>query len=326
MLAGIAAAFVAEFAKSDPARAAWDQIQDLLSLRGKPKPASPAILSGYELEKLDGMSPQRQAEILLERAVNHYQGSNDQIAERVDRWRGKIKLTPKLNALAVAAINSNDLRVRAAALEIDLAAYGLPKTSATIDQLERQASSANQATRIWALWALGLMANRGVETERVTQFLIARLSDPNEEIRHWAVEGLAYVGTDETIPPLMKTFRDDPSQLVRERAACSLAQSGMLTQEQRADDRASTSGLGRRHVARSRDTRLYLSRAPGHHRAKNPGRRHSLAHLVHHNSLAIPGSRRFFYSSIFATCTSNPVFGNRDVSSNTLYPSPEISV
>ena len=85
------------------------------------------------------------------------------IAERVDRWRGKIKLTPKLNALAVAAINSNDLRVRAAALEVDLAAYGLPKTSATIDQLERQASSANQATRIWALWALGLMANRGVE-------------------------------------------------------------------------------------------------------------------------------------------------------------------
>ena len=233
VLAGIAAAFVAQFAKSDSARAAWDQIQDLLSLRGKPKSASPAILSGYELEKLDGMSPQRQAEILLERAVNHYQGSNDQIAERVDRWRGKIKLTPKLNALAVAAINSNDLRVRAAALEVDLAAYGLPKTSATIDQLERQASSANQATRIWALWALGLMANRGVETERVTQFLIARLGDPNEETRHWAVEGLAYVGTDETIPPLMKAFRDDSSQLVRERAACSLAQSGMLTQEQR---------------------------------------------------------------------------------------------
>ena len=142
-------------------------------------------------------------------------------------------LTPKLSALAVAAINSNDLRVRAAALEIDLAAYGLEKTPASVNQLEQQANDSVQATRIWALWALGLMANRGVETERVTQLLISRLNDPDVETRHWAVEGLAYVGTDETIAPLLKSFHDDPSQLVRERAACSLAQSGMLKQEQR---------------------------------------------------------------------------------------------
>jgi hypothetical protein len=179
------------------------------------------------------MSPQKQSELLLERAVNHYDGANDQIAERVDRWRGKIKLTANLNSLAVAAINSNDLRVRAAALEIDLAAYGLQKTQASVDQLEQQASGNNHATRIWALWALGLMANRGVETERVTHFLIAQLNDPDADVRHWAVEGLAYVGTDETIAPLLKTLRYDPSQLVRERAACNLAQSGMLKQEQR---------------------------------------------------------------------------------------------
>jgi len=47
------------------------------------------------------------------------------------------------------------------------------------------------------------------------------------------VEGLAYLGTNETIAPLLQIFHDDPSPMVRERAACSLAQSGMLTQEQR---------------------------------------------------------------------------------------------
>ena len=35
------------------------------------------------------------------------------------------------------------------------------------------------------------------------------------------------------ILPLLKAFHDDPSPLVRERAACSLAQSGMLRPEQR---------------------------------------------------------------------------------------------
>jgi HEAT repeat protein len=233
IVCGVVGALVFQFVGSEKGRAAWEQFQELISLHGKPEPASPAVLSGHELEKLENAPAQRQAELLLERAVNHYEGANDEIAARVDGWRGKIKLTNRLNSLAIAAINSNDLRVRAAALEVDLAAYGLEKTPASVDQLQQQAASGNQATRIWALWALGLMANRGVETAHVTQFLIGHLNDSDIETRHWAVEGLAIVGTDETIQPLLKTMHDDPSQMVRERAACSLAQSGMLKQEQR---------------------------------------------------------------------------------------------
>jgi len=41
------------------------------------------------------------------------------------------------------------------------------------------------------------------------------------------------VGTTSTIAPLLETMHNDPSALVRERAACSLAESGMLTHEQR---------------------------------------------------------------------------------------------
>jgi HEAT repeat protein len=52
-------------------------------------------------------------------------------------------------------------------------------------------------------------------------------------IRYWAIEGLAYLGTDEVITPLLDTFRNDPSPMIRERAACGLAQSGMLSERQR---------------------------------------------------------------------------------------------
>jgi HEAT repeat protein len=98
-----------------------------------------------------------------------------------------------------------------------------------------QSNSSDHARKIWALWALGLIGNRGVETERVVEVLTEHLQSKrdDEDSRRWAVEGLALVGTSSTIAPLLQAMHDDASLLVRERAACSLAQSGMLTQEQR---------------------------------------------------------------------------------------------
>ena len=83
------------------------------------------------------------------------------------------------------------------------------------------------------LWSLGLMGNRGVETDRVVQALTAHLKDSDEDSRRWAVEGLALAGATGTIEPLLQTMHDDPSAIVRERAACGLAESGMFTPEQR---------------------------------------------------------------------------------------------
>lgn len=221
------------FAGTSSARAAWNQIADLLSLQGKPQPASPAILSQHEIESLDQQSPQNQAQLLLERSINHYDGANDQIAARVDGWRGKLKLTSQLNSQITTGMNSNDLRVRAAAIEVDLAALDQPKTPENLDRLVQQAESGSQQQRVWALWTLGLLGNRGVEPQRAGEVLISQLHDSDPEIRHWAVEGLAYLGTDDIIAPLLQTFHDDPSPMVRERAACSLAQSGMLNEQQR---------------------------------------------------------------------------------------------
>ena len=60
-------------AGSGSLRAAWEPIARFVSLQDAPKPASASVLSEHEIEALDGMAPQSQAELLLERAINHYQ-------------------------------------------------------------------------------------------------------------------------------------------------------------------------------------------------------------------------------------------------------------
>jgi hypothetical protein len=214
-------------------RAAWEQIAEFLSLKGKPEPASANVLSEHEIELLDSMAPQDQATLLLERSINHYRGANDQIAARVYRWRGRITLDARLNNLFVTGLNSDDLRVRAAAIEVDIAARNLEKSDATVDRLETVARTGEQGPRANALWDLGLLGNRGVQPDRIGDILLASIHDSNVNIRYWAVEGLAYLGTDATIEPLLQIFHDDPSPMIRERAACGLAQSGMLSAAQR---------------------------------------------------------------------------------------------
>lgn len=196
-------------------------------------PASASVLSEHEIEALDGMSPQRQAELLLERSINHYRGANAEIAARAGRWRGRISLDARLNNLFVTAINSDDLAVRVAGIEVVIAARGLTKDGATVDRLEPIARTADQGHRVNALWDLALLGNRGVEPGRIFEILMASLHDENQNIRYWAVEGLAYLAADESIEPLLDMFHDDPSPTIRERAACGLAQSGMFSAEQR---------------------------------------------------------------------------------------------
>ena len=69
-------------------------------------PASANVLSEHETEALDGDAAAGPGELLLERAINHYRGANEQIAARVRGWRGEITLDEKLNHLFMTAINS----------------------------------------------------------------------------------------------------------------------------------------------------------------------------------------------------------------------------
>jgi hypothetical protein len=189
--------------------------------------------SARDLQQLDRMVPQRQAETLLQLAVAQNATAPEQIASHVEQWQGKLRWDSQMASLTTAALNSNDMRVRESGVEVELAAYGLAKNSASLESLLNTAESANHSQKIWALWALGLMANRGVQADQVLQVLIAHLKDSDEDSRHWAVESLALTGSDQAMEPLLKAMHDDPSALVRERAACGLAQSGLFTPEQR---------------------------------------------------------------------------------------------
>lgn len=220
-------------AGSGSLRAAWEPIARFVTLQDAPKAASANVLSEHEISGLSGMPPQLQAELLLERAINHYRGANDQIAARVDGWRGRIKSEGRLKDLFITAINSDDLTVRVAGIEVNIAARNLTKDVSTVDRLEPIARSGEQGPRANALWDLALVGNRGVEQDRVADILLSSIHDDNVNIRYWAVEGLAYLATDAALTPLMDVFHDDPSAMIRERAACGLAQSGMFSASQR---------------------------------------------------------------------------------------------
>src|SRR5207248_3587156 len=114
---------------------------------------------------------QSQAETTLQRAIAGDQAEKAEISDHLDAWRGKIEFSDRLNALITSGLNSDDLEVRGAAIDVDLAALNVSKTSASVDNLERQALTGPQNQRVWALWTLGLLGNRGVESERISRIL-----------------------------------------------------------------------------------------------------------------------------------------------------------
>jgi hypothetical protein len=203
-----------------------------LPVPGKWVAADHSKLSEHNIEWMQTQPPQVEAEFLLSAAINHDKGATDWINKLVEGWHGKLRRTQKWEDLQDTALYANDLRVRAAAIEINLAVNNLAKTDETADRIMRSAES-NPGNRPWAAWELGMLANRGVAPERIHSLLVNYIHDPEQQTRFWAVEGLAHIGTDETIKDFLDVFRSDVSMEVRERAGCSLAKSGMLTREQR---------------------------------------------------------------------------------------------
>ena len=203
-----------------------------LALPGRPVPADHSKLSEHNIEWVETQPPQEQMEFLLGAAVNHDVGAAAMIQKMVDDWRGKLHRTPRWETLQDTALYSNDLRVRAAAIEINLAVMNLKKTDETADRLIASAEK-TPGNRPWAAWELGMLANRNIETGRIHELLESWLHDSNQQVRFWSVEGLAHLGTDGTIKNFLDVFRNEPALEVRERAGCSLAKSGMLTREQR---------------------------------------------------------------------------------------------
>jgi hypothetical protein len=217
--------------KPTSARVVWEQFARMIEFKGT-RIASPAKIAATVNVNLAALSPQAQAVFLLKETVNDYEAGGGRLLSHMESWRGELMMTPQLTNLLDLGLNSPDLRVRAAAIEMELVAYDLPKRRESSDLLIERIAN-DPAGRSWALWMLGAIGNRGIEPEQALRTLIQYSHDADEKTRFWAVEGMSLLGTDATIPALLDIFRNDPSLEVRERAGSALAQSGMLTKQQR---------------------------------------------------------------------------------------------
>ena len=213
-------------------RAAWARLAGFISIGEEPVPGAPAAKPELPAASLSGLSGQQQAELLMNAAINRDARAAELILARAQEWRGRLKLTPELTGTLQTALNDHDLRSRAAALEVYLAVYNVAKTPRSAAHL-RDVAQRDAKGRGWALWMLGALGNRGIDPDAALKTLLAHAHDSEQQTRYWTVEGLAQLGSDGTVAPLLDAFQNDAARQVRERAANSLAQSGMLTHEQR---------------------------------------------------------------------------------------------
>jgi len=86
-------------------------------------------------------------------------------------------------------------RWRAAALEIELAGYNLPKRAEKrgINLIEPHSPRAFGAS-LGAVGCWACSVNRGVETRRAFVTLMDHRNDPDEQTRYWTIEGLSLLG------------------------------------------------------------------------------------------------------------------------------------
>jgi hypothetical protein len=211
--------------------ASFDQVQ-AATLPGNSGSTAGQPTAPLSLEAISRLAPQSQAEHLLERAIARDFESLDALNNKLPLWRGQLRNTDHLYDLVHTALNSDDMRVRASAIEVNLAANNIDETPDSVARLIQQLH-ADPADRTTALWQLGALGNRGIEQKLVLAQLLHYVHDGSEVTRYWAVEGLALLGTDATVDPLLDRFAHDPSARVRKRAGCNLAKTGMLTKEQR---------------------------------------------------------------------------------------------
>jgi hypothetical protein len=190
-------------------------------------------LSEVEREIVEALPPQQQAERLLQYAISHHKGATDEIKARVKGWRGVITTTAAMATLLDVARNGADLRVRAAAIEIELAAANMAKTAGQVDVLLARIAESPKDSR-WETYMLGLLGNRGVETDRIHSELRTLALNDDHMLRYQAYAAISNLGTDDSVADLVRAFHRDPSRDVQiNGGGCGLAHCGMLTRAQR---------------------------------------------------------------------------------------------
>ena len=204
----------------------------LTPAKSSPHQLARSPLRDLDLQHLQTLPEQAQAEELLGRAIQHDTRALDLFEENIGFWHG-LQRTANMNELERRSQFSTDLRVRHANADLNLAIDGVPKTDASVDALITQAQ-ADPAHRAYSVYVMGMLAGRGVGYDRIYPVLVdyAR-NDPNPQVRQWAVEGMRYLGTDEALEQLFDSFTHDPSDAVRNRAGCNVSDCGNFMRKQR---------------------------------------------------------------------------------------------
>ena len=194
-----------------------------------------ALLTDDDVQRIQQLPMQDQAEELLERAIEHDPRALDLFEQNVGspEWLGKIKLTERMKELERRSEFSNDLRIRFANADLNLSMDGWQKNDEGADKLIERARSDAQY-RASAVYFMGMMAGRGIAYDRLYPALLEYAKhDPNSMVRVWAVEGMRYLGTDEALDQLFDSFVNDPSEQVRDRAGCNVSDCGNFKRAQR---------------------------------------------------------------------------------------------
>src|SRR4051794_40451689 len=87
LLAGVAYAVGVVLFAITSAAPAHAQLQNRAASR-----TSAPRLSDHEIEALPSMSPEAQAELLMERAINHYHGALELIEKNTPSWYGHVQV------------------------------------------------------------------------------------------------------------------------------------------------------------------------------------------------------------------------------------------
>jgi HEAT repeat protein len=190
-------------------------------------------MTDEDAERVLALPAQDEAEELLERAIEHDPRALELFEQHVEEWTGHISLTARMKELERRSEYSSDLRVRFANADINLTLDGWQKNEQAADMLIERARS-DVKYRAAAVYFLGMLAGRGVAYEKIHPVLLNYAKhDPNPYVRQWAVEGMRYLGKDETLDELFESFTQDPSNNVRDRAGCNISDCGNFKRAQR---------------------------------------------------------------------------------------------
>jgi HEAT repeat protein len=211
------------------------------SVTAKASPAKRTVHVAYspltdeDVQRIQQLPVQNQAEELLERSIEHDARALDLFEQNIEspEWLGKIRLTDRMKELERRSEFSRDLRVRYANADLNLSMDGWQRNDEGADKLIERARDDAQY-RATAVYFMGMMAGRGIAYDRVYPALLEYAKhDPDAGVRVWAVEGMRYLGTDEALDQLFDSFENDPSNQVRDRAGCNVSDCGNFKRAQR---------------------------------------------------------------------------------------------